>query len=317
VRTLIIGVGQLGSRHAQSLATLVDLEELILVDPNPSSLELANGRVASTGYKGKVSTFTRLQHSVGQIELAVVSTSSIQRLSSLESVIEYSKPNHVLLEKLLTPSGTQLSELESIIANSDSKFWVNCPMPFFDHYRYIEEALSQTGDRRQLSYMVTGGNYGLVTNLIHYLDHFSKLSGSSLIDLRLRDGHQLIQSKRAGYSEIIGCFFGETEKGDKFSVEFDPNKNGESLIIEISHGDSIFRIDEIGLVLHDGELNGRQAQSPITTPRQSELTHKSMELILNGTSPMWANADKSIELHRWIFSALEGSLSRSNDLSFT
>lgn len=317
MRALIVGVGELGSRHAQSLATLAELEELILVDPNPSSLERATERVASTGYKGRVSTFTRLQHAVGQIELAVVSTSSKQRLGSLESVIEYSKPSHVLLEKLLTPSGTQLSELESTIANSYSKFWVNCPMPFFDHYRYIEEALSQTGDRRQLSYMVTGGNYGLVTNLIHYLDHFSKLSGSSLIDLRLRDGYQEIQSKRAGYSEIIGCFFGETEKGDKFSVEFDPNKNGKSLIIEISNGESVFRIDEMGLVLHEGKLNGPQSQSPITTPRQSELTHKSMELILNGTSPMWANVDKSIELHSWIFSALQGSMSRSNELSFT
>ena len=317
MRALIVGVGELGSRHAQSLATLVELEELILVDPSPSSLERATERVASTGYKGRVSTFTRLQHPVGQIELAVVSTSSIQRLRSLESVIEYSKPSHVLLEKLLTPSGTQLSELESIIANSDSKFWVNCPMPFFDHYRYIEEALSQTGDRRQLNYMVTGGNYGLVTNLIHYLDHFSKLSRSGLIDLRLRGGYQEISSKRAGYSEIIGCFFGETEKGDKFSVEFDPNKNGESLIIEISNGDSIFRIDEVGLVLHEGELNGRQSQSPITTPRQSELTHKSLELLLNGTSPMWAKVNKSIELHRWIFSALQASMPQSKELSFT
>ena len=317
MRALIVGVGELGSRHAQSLATLVELEELILVDPSPSSLERATERVASTGYKGRVSTFTRLHHPVGQIELAVVATSSIQRLSSLESVIEFSKPSHVLLEKLLTPSGAQLSELESIIANSDSQFWVNCPMPFFDHYRHIEEALSQTGDRRQLSYIVTGGNYGLVTNLIHYLDHFSKLSGSSLIDLRLRDGYHEIQSKRAGYSEIIGCFFGETEKGDKFSVEFDPNKNGESLIIEISRGDSTFRIDEIGLVLHEGDLNGPQAQSPITIPKQSELTHKSLELLLNGTSPMWAKVNKSIELHRWIFSALQASMPQAKELSFT
>lgn len=317
MRALIVGVGELGSRHAQSLATLVELEELILVDLNPSSLELAAERVASTGYTGRVTTFTRLQNSVGQIELAVVSTSSIQRLGSLESVLRNSKPNHVLLEKLLTPSETQLSELESIIANSDSKFWVNCPMPFFDHYRHIAETLSKSGDKPQLGYRVTGGNFGLVTNLIHYLDHFSKLSRSSIVDLRLRDGHQEIPSKRAGYSEIIGCFFGQTEKGDTFSVEFDSAINGESLIIEISQGDYIFQVDELSLVLHEGRLNGVPAQSPIKTPRQSELTHKSLELIMNGTPPMWANVDKSIELHRWIFRALHASMPHSNELSFT
>ena len=317
MRALIVGVGELGSRHAQSLASLVQLDELILVDPNPNSLEVATQRVSSMGFKGVLSKFNRLLGSVGQIELAVVATSSLQRLSSLEAVIAYSKPNHVLLEKLLTPSETQLSKLEIVIANSDSKFWVNCPMPFFDHYRYIEEALSQSGGKPPLNYRVTGGNYGLVTNLIHYLDHFSKLSRSGLIDLRLREGYKEISSKRAGYSEIIGCFFGETEKGDTFSVEFDPTINGESLIIEISQGESIFKIDEIGLLLHEGDLNGPQAQSPITTPKQSELTHKSLELLLNGTSPMWAKVNKSIELHRWIFSALQASMPQSKELSFT
>jgi hypothetical protein len=42
-----------------------------------------------------------------------------------------------------------------------------------------------------------------------------------------------------------------------------------------------------------------------------------MELILEGKSPLWADANGSIYLHDWLFRAISSDIPNSNELSFT
>ncbi len=317
MKVLIVGVGELGSRHAQSLAQVPYLSEITLVDPSENSLRVATERVRSTGFNGKIQVLPALVQNQGAIELAVVSTSSHQRLESLNLVLENSKAQHVLLEKLLTPSATNLNKFRKIFARQESKYWLNCPMSFFPHYQAIENELDLRGSGPRLSYTVQGGNYGLITNAIHYLEHFARLSSSSIANLRFKDGARVISSKRHGYSEIVGHLLGETISGDLFSVEFDSDTHGEKLSINIEQGEKSFLVDEIGLTSQTVDSQGNFQTLPINTPKQSELTHQSMELILEGKSPLWADANSSIDLHDWLFRAISSGIPNSNELSFT
>jgi hypothetical protein len=317
VKVLIVGVGELGSRHAQSLAQVPHLSEITLVDPSEKSILIATERIRSTGFNGEINCTPTLDKHQGAIELAVVSTSSYERLGSLNQVLENSKPQHVLLEKLLTPSATNLSKFRHLFARQESKYWLNCPMSFFPHYQAIENELDLKVLGPRLSYTVQGGNYGLITNAIHYLEHFARLSSSSIANLRFKDGARVISSKRDGYSEIIGHLLGETISGDLFSVEFDSDTHGEKLEIKIEQGERSFLVDEIGLTSQRVDSQGNFQTSPINTPKQSELTHQSMELILEGKSPMWADANSSIDLHDRLFRAISYGIPNSNELSFT
>ncbi len=317
MKVLIVGVGELGSRHAQSLAQVPHLSEVTLVDPSEKSLLIATERVRSTGFNGKITCIPTFVKHHGEIELAVISTSSRERLESLNLVLENSKPQHVLLEKLLTPSAKNLNKFRQLFGRQESKYWLNCPMSFFPHYQAIENELDLEGSGPCLSYTVQGGNYGLITNAIHYLEHFSRLSSSSLANLRFKDGARVISSKRHGYSEIIGHLLGETISGDFFSVEFDSDTHGEKLEIKIEQGENSFLVDEIGLTSQRVGSQWNFQTSPISTPKQSELTHQSMELILQGKSPFWADANSSIDLHDWLFRAISSGIPNSNELSFT
>lgn len=317
MKVLIVGVGELGSRHAQSLAQAPRLSEITLVDPSEQSLHVATERVRSAGFNGDVKVLPNLVEKQGVIELAVVSTSSHERLESLKLVLEKSEPQHVLLEKLLAPSAANLNKFREIFTRQESKYWLNCPMSFFPHYQYIEKELELQGLGDGLSYTVQGGNYGLVTNAIHYLEHFARLSCSNFANLRFKDGARVIPSKRRGYSEVIGHLMGETVSGDLFSVEFDNEAHGERLEIKIERGEQSFLVDEIGLTSQRVDSKGSFQTSPISTPKQSELTHQSMELILKGKSPFWADANSSIDLHDWLFRAISFSIPNSNELSFT
>ncbi len=317
MKVLIVGVGELGSRHAQSLAQVPHLAEMTLVDPSEKSLRVATERIRSTGFNGKIQVLPNLVKHQGAIDLAVVSTSSHERLESLNLVLQKSEPQHVLLEKLLTPCAANLSKFRQIFARQESKYWLNCPMPFFPHYLSIENELDLEGKGPSISYQVQGGNYGLITNSIHYLEHFVRLSRSSLAYLSFKDGARVIPSKRYGYSEIIGCLMGESENGDHFSVEFDSDIHGQNWTTKIEQGGQSFLVDEIGLTLQRTNSRGSFPSAPISTPKQSELTHQSMELILQGKSPLWADANSSIDLHNWLFRAISSDITNSNELSFT
>lgn len=316
MRVIIIGAGQLGSRHAESLAKLPQLEELLLVDPSKQSLETAQDRVQAQGFSGEVRLLSDLTSFEGDFELAVISTSSSERLSALRNTLQRASVRHVLLEKLLCPSTIQLDEFDDIFSQGVSSFWLNCPTPFFPHNLNIAGALNSGIGSTPIQYTVTGGDFGLVTNSIHYLEHFQKLTKSQITSLRLRDDFRLTASKRTGYTEIIGCFLGETVKGDTFSFEFDSAVYGNSWTTSICQGENFFKVDEAELVLHS-RIRGIDTSTAITIPRQSALTHMSLKLLLDGKNPMWAEARETVELHRLIFRALDSAIPHNRELAYT
>lgn len=317
MKILIIGAGELGSRHAQSLARIKEVKDLTLVDPCERSLEIAQERIHISGFRGEVTLLPSLTGSLGEVGLAVISTSSNERLGALNSAMKYASPKYVLLEKLLSPSIEQLGKFEEIFSRDEKKFWLNCPMPFFPHYQEVASMLDLRRAASPINYRVTGGDFGLVTNSIHYLEHFSRLTHAPIRDLNLDNTCKIVPSKRVGYSEIVGHLSGLTSNGDVFSVEFDKDIHGETLNIEISQGGESFRVDEIALTMNAKRLRGIEAVTPISTPRQSDLTHISLELLIAGNGPLWAQARNTIGLHTLIFKALEKVIENNEGLAYT
>lgn len=170
-----------------------------------------------------------------------------------------------------------------------------------------------------VSYDVQASNLGLVTNSIHYLDHFARLLPEEL-SLSVDFGGQLelITSKRKGYSELIGEFSATTVRGDSLRVSFGPAQlEGEFLKIRIAGGRYVWEIDELNNKLLESADGLQTAEETISTPRQSDLTHVSASLVAAGQQPYWSTFDQSEALHGKILSALERSGSSSEGNVFT
>lgn len=317
MRVLVIGVGNLGSRHAQALAKLTQLQEIILIEPDQKSLEIAVGRLASTGFNGKIHSRPVLELDQGELDLAVVSTSSRERLEAFRLVLRHSKPKNVLLEKLLAPSQAELDIMRTLIDAAPGKIWVNCPMPYYPHYQRIERELRGSHLPDPLTYQVFAGNYGLVSSSIHYLDHFTKLTQSKIIDLNFGPDSRLVESKRMGYSEVVGSLLGTTEKGDTINIIFNEKIYQKSLGVEIRKGSTFWRVDEVELTLTSNFSSEVGIVESIAIPKQSELTHVSLNALIVTESPYWATASSSVELHSWLYKAISKIPSMPKNLSFT
>lgn len=317
MKVVVIGCGQLGSRHAESLAKHPKVTDIVLVDPSNSSLGLAMERIKDTGYSGTVRTLDTPDLVHGDFRLAVVSTSAGDRLSALNGFLQNSRADHFLLEKLLATNLDSLDEIFKAAQKNQRQFWVNCPMPFFPHYESIEKEISQLKIEGPIKYSVRGGNFGLVTNFIHYLDHFYSLVGNPIAKVLVDSKAQVIPSKRIGYSELLGKISASTENGDELDVEFLEGQTSEVLEIAIQKGDFCWTVDELNLTLTKYSLDGASVRESILTPRQSDLTHLSLMSLESGHKPHWATLEESAELHRKLLEGLNKHLGVDSQALFT
>lgn len=302
---LIVGAGQLGSRHAQAIARLPGARSITFVDPNPESLATAAERVKQVSELIEVRTLLELIDPIGDVFLAVIATSSMARPEAIEATRKFSNPRYLLLEKLLASNIEGLARISHELEGFKVPTFVNCPMPFFDHYLKLEGILNTPYFDSPKQYKVRSNSVGLVTNSIHYLDHFWRISRKSAVAKVEFDSESiLVDSKRSGYSELLGTMSAQTVAGDKLHVQFRPDGGVPSLRIEIEVAEIRHLFDEIGGVWETwqgGELTARRG---IVTPNQSMLTNTSVEKLLSGRPPHWSPVEESVQLHLHILRAL-------------
>jgi predicted dehydrogenase len=317
VTALIVGCGELGSRHAQALAKHGEIRKIVLVDPSPDSLTRAIERVREVGFDGEICSYNEIPNDLGHLRIAIISTSSNQRVAALKNFLEKSSANYVVLEKLLAPTLEQLQELKETVQLETDVFWVNCPMSFYPHYEEISIEIGNSIQSVPLKYSVTASNLGLVTNLIHYLDHFTSITSRPVTEVLFDPESTIVASKRPGYSELLGVVTARTDFGDEMIVSFSESHTGDHLKVDLECGDSRWLVDEIALESIYSKSGRTISKKDIYTPRQSELTHVALSQLESAKTPMWTSVKHSIDLHEKILKSLSALLGDRADIVFT
>ncbi|WP_367606912.1 Gfo/Idh/MocA family oxidoreductase [Legionella sp. W05-934-2] len=229
-KIVIIGAGQLGSRHLQSL-NLLDFElDILVVDPNIESLNTAKSRFEAT--------ISSVRHTIhysqelvisGDVDVAIIASTAKVRRSIIENLVSQAHVKHLVLEKLLFNQKDDYQAIGSLIENHQIQTWVNCPMRQMAFYQQLQPLYHN----KPMQLHVYGSQYGLVTNAIHYLDYVAYLTGDN--DFKLNLSHldkQVVNSKRPGYYELTGTLIAEFSNGSIASIHC--NKAGGAPIqIEI------------------------------------------------------------------------------------
>jgi hypothetical protein len=314
---LIVGCGELGSRHAQSLSRLGTDVSLSLVDPSEESLLKTKMRILEGGFSGKMTFHESTENLAGEFELGIFSTSATHRLDSFRKAYSGAMFSSVLLEKILSLDSEELDFYDSRTIGGEVGSWVNLPMPYYGHFKREEGEIMHNSKASPLKYHVLGSNLGLVTNFIHYLDHFQRLCHDRKLTVRFSEASRKIESKRSGYQELLGKIEARTVEGDELSVLFKDELAEPFLEITISTGDLVWKFDEINGVLTKHNLIADSKVSHYKTPFQSELTHISVQRIRRNLSPFWCELKRATALHRRLDEALDPIRKRLGALKFT
>ena len=266
----IIGAGQLGSRHLQALAKVSEEVHLYIVDPSEQSLEVSQQRFNEVNSFDKKLTCTKsITDLPNIIEFVVIATNSKQRLDVLKELLQHAKVKYLLLEKFLFPTVSEYTEATSILENTITKVYVNCARRMWSSYQQLKSTLDTTS---KIHFKVSGVNWNLASNAIHFLDLFLYLveEKRATVNTSLLDD-SLIENKRPGYIEFTGTLQVVTPKGHELTL-ISKRIGEDPMAISISSLNQQIEIDEL-----KERMLVNNEEHTFTMYHQSSLTNKVYE----------------------------------------
>lgn len=278
---LIVGAGQLGSRHLQGVLKInlpihievydISIESLHLSEVRSNEVEKANSK---TNIKF-IDDFNQISNN---INLVIIATTSADRFNLFTKLVNTFKISNFILEKIIFQQEQDYDKTLAILRKNKINCWVNCPRRTYSIYREIKEKLPNV---ENLQVTVNGKNWGLACNSIHFIDLFSYLTNETEFSFN-NNISEVINSKRENYFEFLGELTVNTNSGSSLQmISILENENLFTITIESEN--FIWEIFE--LENYANEINKKYKNSitsvSFTTPFQSDLTNLYVNNILS------------------------------------
>jgi Oxidoreductase family, NAD-binding Rossmann fold len=295
---VVIGSGQIGSRHLQALANLDQNQYVVYVlDPSSDALNVAKQRYdevkKSELLVQYIDTIEKLPSSIA---VAIIATGSTIRKSLVLNVLKIKTVKYLVLEKFLFQSMADYSEVQKVLNDKNVSCYVNCARRMWPVYHELKRLIC-----KPIEMQVSGNNWGLGSNGIHLLDIFAFLSeGKNKIEISNHLDNLIQNSKRDGYIEFTGTLQVDNGNGSHLNLTSYP-ESLSPLLITISNADLRVVIREVGnkvlLTIARLESNWIWEEHVYDIFFQSQLSHLFVQdLILSNTCQL-TSYQESAELH--------------------
>ena len=294
-RIAIVGAGRLGARHLQGLGRLTLSAELHIVEPSEAAVTNAKALLAQVSPGANVAPLV-VHHEVAtlptQLDLVIIATTSDVRLAALRSVLSHARVGSLVLEKVLFQAPDEYEQARAVLASTNTNTWVNCPRRLYPVYQEIKEMFSADP---MLHLDVWGGEWGLGSNAVHFVDLFTFMTGRvpekadiSGLDPGVRPG------KRAGFAEFSGAI-----RGRSGSSSFSLTSTAAGVIkhmVTLRGAKSTAIVDEEGGMFWRIDASGSRLL-PTVIPYQSSLTGQVAEQLLTTGACLLPRYDESMGVH--------------------
>jgi predicted dehydrogenase len=227
----VLGAGQLGSRHLQSLAQAKINMQIHIVEPSAQAAALAKQRLDEIKPSEYTKTFqfhTELKTLPENLELVIVATNADIRFSLIKDLVSLKKVKNMILEKVLFQRKNDFLAAAQIFEEQKINVWVNHPRRMYPFYHKVKASLNQSN---AVTFQLSGGNWAIASNGLHFVDLFGFLTSSNNFEIvqNLLD-QKLINSRRPGYYEASGTLIG---KSGKHICELNCLENFAALVMSI------------------------------------------------------------------------------------
>ena len=281
---ILIGCGNIGLRHFQSLLTYVEPLNIYIVEPDLSK-KIKIDNLYKDNAQNKRHTINLYTHHLNlpldiKMHVLIIATSSSVRSLIIEDIFKNNIPQFTLLEKFLFQDKKDYFKIEEIFLKSQAKVWVNQNMVIQEAFREVADYFKASN---KIEMAVCGGNWGLCCNHVHFIDYFDYLTmrkgkmKSSLVKFR-----HTLPSKRNGFYDIIGRVEIVNQNLSTLILETDDDKKNDEVFITIKDDQN-----SISLRVNDNIMNGeflinnKKFSKEYKNLYQSELTSKIVYNLLN------------------------------------
>ena len=264
IRVVVIGVGQLGSRHLQGIKKSRLKLEIWAIDSDKHSLEIAKERFEQVlqVVDKKIHYADSLDVLPGELDIVIVATSSKPRAAIINNLLCSRQVKFMILEKFLFTKLSDYDQVERLLVQTNTLVFVNTPRRLWSGYQEIKGKLNSDSP---IHLVYQGSKWGLCCNSIHFFDLFQYLTGSDNFAVDVSELLPSIQqSKRVGYIELNGTILITTERGDVLTLTC--HNDAPSLMV--------LEQDNLSIVIDEGKneylINGKAYN--LGVQYQSDLT---------------------------------------------
>ena len=245
-KIILVGCGNVGSRHLQALVKLAHEIVIYVVEPDKNSQYVGKKRLNEVSYNKKNHKIIWLK-SISELDeksdVVIIATHSTGRVDLIKKLLICGH-KRFLIEKFVCQSTAEYKNLLLYMKKFNAKGWVNANLQCFEGYQKIKKCF-KPNESLSLS-VLTNSKYGLSTQSIHYLSLFSWMTNNNKIKL---DGKylkkQLILNKRSkSFKEFQGTLIGINSDNSFLKLTFLPSLT-DSVIVKISGKHTHFILDEI------------------------------------------------------------------------
>ncbi|MDF3125830.1 Gfo/Idh/MocA family oxidoreductase [Rheinheimera sp. 1928-s] len=290
---VLVGAGELGSRHLQSMASLPDCS-IDVVEPDVLSVEKAKQRLAQVQVNAaQIRFFQSIEQLSSQYDLALIATGAAVRFELSQELLRCAKVRYLVLEKVLFQRPEHYALMQNLLEQYEVQAYVNCPRRCYPLYRQLSLITAKT----PVLMKVQGNLWGMACNSIHFIDLVSFLSSESLLSVDHSQLVQSLQSKRVGYLEVAGTLRCVFSQGSELLLHCTADERAPtSVLIECSSAKVCFDIDEVkGSVHRRGERELILRDMPMLY--QSQLTAGVVDDLLRSGSCSLTPFAESAALH--------------------
>lgn len=270
-RIVLVGCGNIGSRHLQALVKLPFEAEIEIIEPNKNAQEQARLRLNEIKYKNsnfQLKWFTEIKDS-SKSDLAILATTSVHRVELIEELLKKGN-SRFIIEKMVCQSDSEYTSILKLVNSQNAKGWVNASRRYYDSYRNIESKMKRN---RRINLTVNTGNIGLGSNAIHFVDLFLWFTKNKDFSLNgdYLDESILPNRRGSSFKEFTGTITGKTSDGSTLSINFFNFDKTVPVSVNIFGEHNFLTIDETNQIIYD--LNN-QTNNEFKIEYQSSLTTK-------------------------------------------
>lgn len=315
--SLIIGAGQLGSRHLQGLVKYLGELEIYVLDPSIDSLKIAQEREKEITHKHEIIYTQSWEMLPSFFDMVIVATNANIRESVINKLLENHKVRFLILEKVLFQELGAYQRVHDLLVKHNVITYVNHPRRMFESYGNLKANVETNS---QSVYSVVGGNWGLGCNALHFLDLFVYLSGKKLQDINVHSiEDELLESSRKGFAEFAGTLTGHLSDGSFFSIT---SLKGESssITVTIFSNEQRFIVQEGGTpqIYELGKKNLFNCKNDtFKVQYQSELTTNITERLLENNFCSLPTYDEARHTHELFLRAMLEKYNKITELQAT
>jgi len=216
-KILIIGAGNIGKRHIQSIISdKQNSYNIHIIDTSKNFLNRISKEITEINNYKNIKINNNYNDLYHEYDLIIIATTSFKRELIIDFLIKKIIFKNIILEKIVFQNINSYVHYIGLFKKNKIRCWVNCPNRHYKSYNFLKNKLD---NNYPMSMIVSGGNWALGSNFVHYTDLFSYfLNEKKFVIDQFCLENKIIKSKRKNFVEFNGIISIKNKYGSFLSI---------------------------------------------------------------------------------------------------